>query len=281
MPVCPCRGPEQGRNHQQGRLLVFAGWGQENTRQALAGDLAQFLAEQSGRPFETVVVRERGLFLKEARQGADFVLCPDGLALQLDEQKYDPLVAGRRKMPANLRPRGVVVYRLEAGLRRQPWRERPARTVLGDSLSLVATGGVDWSGGGLPCACGPDPYDHGPVLHALRLGAFDYALVRQWDAEAFFADGLLDPQVFGLEMRTDPVPDIVLLADREASMVDRVRWAEDLTLVGVEEQPTTEAGHRLAVSLPALGLSGFSLLLDTDLDRMRKLYGGDWPRPAN
>lgn len=268
-----------GREHSadQGRFLVFTAPGMDSQRQELFEALAGYLEEELGRSLEMVLESRSGPFLAEARAGADFVLCPDGLALSLERDRFAPLVACRRKMPANLRPRGVLVYRRSAGQSGRPWQDAPRRTVFGDSLSLVTTGGVPWRQEARSCAFGPDPYDHGPVLHALRLGAFDYALVRQWDAAAFFAAGLLDEQEFVLENRTPPVPDIVLMAAREASMVERVRWAEDLALVDVEGQPATEAAHHLAARLAALDLTGFGLLLEPDFERVRRLFGEDWP----
>lgn len=273
--------PGREKGATAGRLLIFTSPGKETERQALFADLREFLGAQIGHPLDIVQVTDKTAFLREATSGADFILCPDGLALALDAENYGPLVAGRRKMPTNLRPRGVLVFRLDAGPSEAPWDEVPERTVFGDSLSLVAVGlrqAGNWNSG---CAFGPDPYDHGPALHALRLGAFDYALVRQWDAESFFTAGLLDPSEFGMVMRTPPFPDIVLMADREASLVDRVRWAEDLALLNVEDQPVTELGTELSSNLECLGLTGFHLLLEPDFERLRRQFGDRWSADGN
>ncbi|PID81609.1 hypothetical protein CSA17_00800 [bacterium DOLJORAL78_65_58] len=269
--------PRSDTRRPQGRLLAFVGGEPGGARREMIQDLGAYLAEQGGHPLEVVTVRDRERFLALAAAGADFALCPDGLALGLEDSSYASLAAGRRKMPSNLWPRGVLVYRRSAAPLDKPWTEAPARTVFGDSLSLSALGGVEVSADLRACAFGPDPYDHGPVLHALRLGAFDYALVRQWDAEAFFTAGLLDAELYELEMMTDPVPDMVLMVHRKASVVQRMAWAEALSLLGTGERPVTEAGRELAHSLSVLGLAGFDILLELDFDRLRGRFGDCWP----
>jgi len=273
--------PRSDVHSPEGRLLVLVGWGQDGPRQELIQNLGDYLTDLAGRPLETVLVRDRDRFFSEANQGADFVFCPDGLALGLAGADYAPLVAGNRKMPGNLRPRGTVVYRRGMGLPSRPWEEAAGRTVFGDSLSLVAVGAVPHKARSGDCAFGPDPYDHGSVLHALRLGAFDFAFVRQWDAEAFFASGLLDPDVYGMEMVTDPVPDVVLMASRKVSLVQRMAWAEDLSLLDLGEPPITTAGRDLVHSLSSVGLSGFQVLLEPDFERLRGEFSDRWPPAAH
>ncbi len=270
--------PRSDTRRPGGRLLAFVGGEPGGARREMVQDLGAYLAEQAGYPLEVVPVRDRERFLALAAGGVDFALCPDGLALGLEDSSYASLAVGRRKMPSNLWPRGVMVHRRDAAPLDKPWVEAPARTVFGDSLSLAALGGVEASADLRACAFGPDPYDHGPVLHALRLGAFDYALVRQWDAEAFFTAGLLDAELYELEMVTDPVPDMVLMAHRKASVVQRMAWAEALGLLGTGERPVTEAGRELAQSLSGLGLAGFDILLELDFDRLRGRFGGRGPQ---
>jgi hypothetical protein len=181
------------------------------------------------------------------------------------------------------------VYRKSAGLVADPWISRPAATVCGDSITLTATG--SWKRRGKPdsasapapgtCAWGPDPYDHSPVLHAARLGGFDYALVRQWDADRFFVDGLLSSLEWGLELMTIPVPDVVVFASR--SVNGRTRLAVGDGLAGLGRGPEDEspiAGvARQAVS--GLNLVGFNLLVEPDFDLVRRNFVGYWPPTRN
>ena len=200
-------------------LLVFDPSGRADRTEQVYGPLAGVLGRATGRTVAPRVLRHSEQLAAAAAAAPCFVLAPDGLALALDRDRFAPVVVGRGEVPRNLRPRGVLVWRRAAGDLPAPWRTRPQRTVLGDTLSLAA-GGV-FAFNAEPAArpprlaSGPDPYDHGPVLHAARMGAFDYALVRQWDADRFFADGLLDAADWGVRTLTPPVPDIVLMASRD------------------------------------------------------------------
>ena len=66
----------------------------------------------------------------------------------------------------------------------------------------------------------------------MKLGGFDYALVRQWDADRFFTDGLLSPLEWGLELMTIPVPDVVVLASRSVDGKTRLAVGDGLAGLG-------------------------------------------------
>jgi hypothetical protein len=169
----------------------------------------------------------------------------------------------------------VLLRRRSAPPAAAPWRSHPGRTVLGDTVSLAVVGA--WSmeaGGPRPApgvAAGPDPWDHAPVLHALRLGAFDYALVRQWDADRFFAQGLLTTAEWAVTETTPPVPDAVLMAPRRLAPGRRLAIGETLTRVGREDGGADTALTALARGLEELHLAGFNLLVEPDFERVRRL----------
>ena len=261
-----------------GVVLVFDPTGDVQRIDALYRPLAGFLAVASGHGMELEVARDKAGFLAAAARGVDFIFCPDGLALKLGVDSYEPLVAGRRAAPRNLRPRSVLVYRKSVGMVEQPWLTRPSRTVFGDSLSLVAIGTLLSLNGPVPDACswGPDPYDHSPVLHAARLGSFDFACVRQWDAERFFTAGLLSRTQWGEETLTVPVPDFVLLASRQIPGHLRLDVRETLSGFARTDEPTTEEGEALGRGLSLLRLVGFNILLEPDFDRVRGIFKGHW-----
>jgi hypothetical protein len=245
--------------------------------------LALYLEELTGRPLDILVAVTRQDFLARAEEGAGFVLCPDGLAIGLDRGEYAPVVVGRRAAPRNLRPRGVLVYRKSAGLVREPWVRRPEATVFGDSLTLAATGAWRRAGeratpapaAAAACGWGPDPYDHAPALHAARLGAFDYAVVRQWDADRFFTTGLLTTLEWGVEPLTVPVPDVVLLAG-PAEVGSRLEVGDRLAALGRRTDGENPAAGRLRTALGRLGLVGFNLLVEPDFDLVRRNFAPDW-----
>lgn len=262
-------------------LLVCDPSGRQDRVAAVYEPLARVLAEAAGRPVVLQVLPRAGDLRAAAAAGPCFVLAPDGLALDLGRDGFAPLAAGRGPVPRNLRPRGVLVWRRAAGHADEPWRTRPQRTVLGDTLSLCA-GGVFALGDGAAApalAAGPDPFDHGPVLHAARLGAFDYALVRQWDADRFLAAGLLDEAAWGVRELTPPVPDIMLMAARALPRGQRLAAGDALAAVGRDDDGG-EASARLAAGLERLQLAGFNLLLDPDLDLVRGQLRGHWPPGA-
>ncbi len=269
--------PRPDRLQMKGVFLVFDGPGSDETRLGFFKTLSNFFEDVSGQPMNLVVTNNRGDFFRRAAAGVDFILCPDGLALTLAPDEFRFLVAGRRKLPANLRPRGVMVFRQTLAQVQSPWVSHPDRTVFGDSLSLVSLGGVGPVTGLSGCAFGPDPYDHRPVLQAMRLGAFDFALVRQWDAAEFFANGLLDSKVWGMKNLTIPVPDIVVMASSKIPLMDRLKWADLLALTGREGEPSESFSKELVGRMPSLRLAGFNLLLEPDFELVRRKFSGNWP----
>ena len=276
-----------GANSSRGRevFLVFDSSGSPTREAMVYKPLADFLNESTAHPLDLQVVHTLDGFREKVASGVEFVLCPDGLALTLDAEDYVPVVVGRRAAPRNLRPRSVLVFRKSAGLIESPWLSRPAATVCGDSLSLTATGAWRRSGGDsvqgpaspFTCAWGPDPYDHAPALHAARLGGFDYALVRQWDADQFFSSGLLSPLEWGIELLTIPVPDIVIFASRSVPGRIRLGIGDGLAALGrgPEEQPPVT--RDLQQGIAGLNLAGFNHLVDPDFDLVRRNFVGNWP----
>jgi hypothetical protein len=260
----------------RGLVLVFDSAGDSSRVDGLYRPLASYLEQVSGHAMDLEVAPDSAAFFAAASRGADFIFCPDGLALGLDPESYEPLVTARRAAPRNLRPRGVLVYRLSAGLVERPWFTEPGRTVVGDSVSLAGAGAVLGNPLGTGLSWGPDPYDHGPVLHAARLGAFDYACVRQWDAERFFDANLLPREEWGLEFLTDPVPDLVLMASRRIPANIKLAVGENLAGFARTDEPITPAGETLGRGLPLLRLVGFNLLLEPDFDRVRGIFTGHW-----
>ena len=266
----------------QGICLVYDPAGGRAREASLFGPLTDFLVNASGHPLDLVLARDVGEFQAQLDLGADFVICPDGLGLALDAERFVPIATGRRTAPRNLRPRCVLVYRQSAGLQKTPWRARPDRTIFGDSLSLSATGILRVDPGaslGLPAGCtfGPDPYDHSPALHALRLGCFDYGLVRQWDAERFFAEDLLPNEVWGMEIMTGPVPDMVLFISRDIPAGTVLDLSGDLARLGRARDGESPQSAALIRGLIDIHLSGFNLMVDPSLDLVRGSFPGRWP----
>ncbi len=277
--------PGSGPSRNRGVFLVFDSLGDRVRVVNVYEPLLKFLNEFTGSPLELEVVGTVGDFTERQAAGVEFILCPDGLGVDLPATQFVPVVVGRRAAPRNLRPRGVLVYRKSAGLVPDPWISRPAVTVCGDSVSLTATG--SWRRQGrsataeIPaagtCAWGPDPYDHSPVLHAARLGGFDYALVRQWDADRFFADGLLSPLEWGLELMTIPVPDVVVFASRSVNGKTRLAVGEGLASLGRSPEGDSPAAGSARKALGGLNLAGFNLLVEPDFDLVRRNFAGNWP----
>ena len=216
------------------------------------------------------------------------VICPDRVALALPDSAFVTLAAGRRHAPLNLRPRSVLVYRRSAGPLAEPWRTAPQRTILGDTLTLTGCGPAcregrcPWrTGRGRAPALGSDPYDHAAVLEALRLGCFDYAVVREWDAQRFFAAGLLDSRAWGMEMLSVPVPDVVVLVSRAWPGSARVRAGEVLLGLGRHQESGGLAGEGAALrALAEIDLAGFNLLLEPDFEFVRREFAACWPGGA-
>lgn len=264
----------------RGVCLVYDSLGSQRD-DVLYEPLVDFLSKHSGRGMRLQRVDNVRDFQLQAQQGVDVALCPDGLALELDPERYAPLVAGRRTAPRNLRPRCVLISRVGAAGGAQPWADAPSRTIFGDSLSLSATGVLrarSGAGGGLPggCASGPDPYDHSPALHALRVGCFDHAVVRQWDAERFFTDGLLPADEWGMEILGGPVPDLVLFASKEIPAAQRLELGTLLSQLGRTDHESEPPASDLVRGLHSVHLAGFNLLVDPDLELVRSSYPGDW-----
>jgi len=260
-------------------LLVFDASGRSDRQVRVYEPLAATLAAAIDHPVEVTMLTRAGDLAAAAAARPAFVLAPDGLALGLDRAHYLPLAVGRGEVPRNLRPRGVLVWRRAAGEAEAPWRDRPARTVLGDSLSLTAMGVYAFAGAGDPAArprCGPDPYDHAPVLHAARLGGFDYAVVRQWDADRFFASGLLDEAAWGVRPVTPPVPDVVIMASRDLPRRQRMAAGDALAALGRSAEAPSGPAAELLAGLDRLQLAGFNLLLEPDLDLVRGQLAPGW-----
>jgi len=270
-------------------VVVLDPSGDERRLAATWPALGRVLAAPDRASPQVEVVRTRERFA-ELLPGADFVVCPDGVALGLEAGEWAPLAAGRRAAPRNLRPRGVLVSRRPAGgaadpagaVAPAPWRDRPLTVICGDSLGLAATGALRPAGGAanpVPAGIGwgPDPYDHAPALHALRLGAFEHALVRQWDAERFRDQGLLPAAEWTITELTVPVPDLVVLAARRLPTPVRLALGERLAGIGRDLTDLTPAERELASTLPEVGLAGFNLLIDPDFDLVRGHFAADWP----
>lgn len=249
--------------------------------------LSGWLAAGVGRPLRLLVARRVADVPPRAWQDVGLVLCPDGVALGLRPEEFTTLAAARRQAPQNLRPRSVLVHRLAAGFAAAPWLTAPERTILGDSLSLAGCG-VACRPGGRPWRdrssrrqlprVGADPYDHGPVLQALALGCFDYALVREWTARRWSEAGLLDPAAWGVTPVSAPLPDVVVLVSRRWSAADRVRAGERLVSVGRGQEAGTGASEVSALSvLERLGLAGFNPLLEPDFELTRRQFAPGWP----
>lgn len=277
----PGGGPTQGR----AVFLVFDSTGDRARIAQVYEPFLHFLNEFSADPLDLTVVATLDAFQEKLAQRVDFIICPDGLGLALEPEVFVPLAAGRRAAPRNLRPRGVLVYRKSAGQVEAPWISRPQATVCGDSVSLTATGvwrrRATEAGSGseppLKCAWGPDPYDHAPVLHAARLGGFDYALVRQWDADRFFAEGLLSTLEWGVELLTVPVPDIVVFCSRSVSGQTRLAVGDALTALGRSSDDQSPAAGEVRRAVGGLNLVGFNLLVDPDFELVRRNFTRNWP----
>ncbi len=268
-------------------LLVLDPAGLQARQAGVYLPLGRFMSAVDRGIVTVQVVRDLDGFREALARDPEFVLCPDGVALDLLGHSYLPLVVGRRSAPRNLRPRSVLIYRKSAGLVPAPWVGRPSATIIGDSLSLAATG--PWrrhdplspplSGPGGP-TYGPDPYDHAPALHALRLGCFDYAVVRQWDADRFLAGGLLSSIEWGEKILSPPAPDMMLLASDKVPPRRRLALGDHLSALGRNPEEGGPVAKTLIAGLGRLHLAGFNLLVDPDVDLVRRNFPGHWPPAA-
>ncbi len=251
--------------------------------------LTRWLSRVTAHPLRLTVVSSLAELSGQRWDEIDLVLCPDGTALGLPTGRFSPLAAGRRQAPRNLRPRSVLVYRQAAGFRQEPWFTAPERTVLGDSLSLAGFGvvcrkGIALDGGDTAerwrrlWTFGPDPYDHTPALHALRLGCFDYAVVRELAVEKFLAAGMLDPAIWGVQHLSEPLPDVVVMVAKHCPATLRVRLGEVLVGLGRRTSPIRAEEAAVLAGLNRLGLDGFNLLLEPDFSQLRGRFERCWPR---
>lgn len=238
--------------------------------------LAAYCGDAIGRRLDVTVVARAATFRALAAQ-ATVMLCPDGVALSTPGAVG--IAVGCRRAPQNLRPTSVLVSKKSAVLPPDPWGDPRLRTVFGDSLSLVCLAPlcVDGRLRSVPpgAAFGRDPYDHGAVLEALRLGAFDQAVVRQWAAEIFVAAAgdQADWQVTPL---SEPLPDVVLLAGSPLSGQQRLTLSEAVVTLG-RHGDAAPADELIAhAALAGLGLDGFNVLLEPDFAALRSRYGGCW-----
>jgi hypothetical protein len=245
--------------------------------------LARYCGEVLGRDLRVKVVAHTSEFLALVPR-ATVMLCPDAVAMRTRGTAV--LAVGQRRAPQNLRPTSVLVSRAGAGSEAPPWLIAPSRTVFGDSLSLVCLAPLCAGEAGavvLPSGVsfGGDPYDHGGVLEALRLGVFDHAVVRQWAAEAFLAGSGVDADEWQMVPLTEPMPDIVLLADSRLSGQQRLTLGEAVVTLGRRNDVTPASGLVAQAALAGLGLDGFSFLLDGDFEVLRGRYGACWPSPGD
>lgn len=238
------------------------------------------LSQVGNQDLRLEVVTSVADFQAQVGLGARYILCPDGVALGLPSSEYSALVTGRRAAPQNLRPKGAWIYRKPRGGQGQPKLGQDAKVIVGDSLSLlVCENMVDSTM--VVDAVGPDPYDHSPVLHTLRLADFDYALVRHWDALRFFESGLLSHQEWGIEVLGEPWPDVVLLADRGLATSERLGIAQELTAIGRERGNENRAVALLLEGLKGVNLAGFNILLERDFEMVRNRAKENWPLKSN
>ncbi len=279
--------PRSGADASRADLVVLDPACLPARRAAVYEPLAAYAGSILDRAMAVEIVRGRDELATALGRSPVLVLCPDGVALDLEDEGFVPLVAGRRAAPRNLRPRGVLLSRRDAPRETAPWRTRPRRTVIGDSLSLCGTGA--WRGheplpaprrGGRGPVFGIDPYDHGGVLQALIMGCFDYAVVRQWDVERFRDAGLLPPTRWEMEVLTPPAPDLVLMTSGSLPAARRLALGEKLSRLGRGDDEQEPSALRLTLGLGCLNLAGFNLLLEPDLDLVQRNFPVHWPPQA-
>lgn len=274
--------PEPARERADGTLLVLLPGGDPRRAEVLE-DLAATLGASAALDLHLQAVPTAHAF-HAAADRALVAIVPDGLALSLPADRWQALATGRRRVPWNLRPAAVLVSRTSVPPTATPWRSAPSRTVFGDSLSLVCLAPLCEAGDApaLPAgvAWGDDPYDHRGVLLAARHGAFDHAIVRQWDAEKVRTAGWLPASHWRITRISDPVPDIVALGARRLPTASRMDLQRALSVIGRQLDARDERDHGLEAGLGLLGLDGFNLLLGPDFEQMRRHYRACWPAPA-
>lgn len=279
--------PHGANRSGEGLFLVVDPLGESRGQDAF-GPLADWLVSGTGRPVRMQVVTDLVGFSGRDLEEVELILCPDGVATGLSPEQFICLAAARRHPPHNLRTKSVLVHRRGVEIPGDPGRLSPDRCILGDSLSLAGSGvvcrqatrGID---GGAPSSWrrgwvfGPDPYDHAPVLHALRVGCFDFAVVRKVAADRFFSAGLLDPDGWGIEELTGPLPDVVVLAARRLPAPVRVRLGEILVGLGRHADSASRSELEVLRGLSLVGLDGFNLLFDPDFQGVRRRFDSCWP----
>ena len=274
--------PDPARERADGTLLVLLPDG-DPRREDVLEDLAAALGAAAALDLHVHPVRTAEAF-HAAADHALVAIVPDGLALSLPSDRWQALATGRRRVPWNLRPSAVLVSRTSAAATATPWRSAPTRTVFGDSLSLVCLAPLCEAGDGpdrrAGVVWGDDPYDHRGVLLAARYGAFDHAIVRQWDAETARTAGWLPASRWRITRISDPVPDIVALAARRLPTASRMELQRALSVIGRQLDARDERDHGLETGLGLLGLDGFNLLLGPDFEQVRRRYRACWPAPA-
>ncbi len=273
--------PAQPRWRGDGAMLVLLPAQDARRVEALKG-LAHHLGAAARLDLRVQVAADPAELRREMGD-ARVLICPDAVAMSLPASAWQPAAAGRRQVPWNLRPASVLVRRTDAPPADAPWRSAPLRTVVGDSLSLVCRAPLWEYGHFEPAATlswGTDPFDHAGVLEAARLGRFDYAVVRQWDAEAALASGRLDAREWQVRPLSDPVPDVVVMVSRQLPAAARVDLQEALVMLGRRDDGGGEAAA-VSAGLGLLGLAGFNAVLGPDWDGLRRRYGPCWPRSGH
>ncbi|HOX26633.1 MAG TPA: hypothetical protein PLL30_05585 [Candidatus Krumholzibacteria bacterium] len=272
--------PRRPAEHGDGTLLAYLPAADGDRQEALEA-LAAYLGREAGLSLQLEIAGDR-LSFGAGLAGALVVLAPDGPALALPAAGWQPLAAGRRPAPWNLRPTAVLVSRQSAAADPAPWLTAPARTVFGDSLSLVCLAPLCSADarGSLPpgVTWGRDPYDHRDVLVAAAYGVFDHAVVRQWDADAALAAGRLEPGAWRVRRLSDPVPDLMVLGSRRLPAAARLDLQQALTVLGRDASDQSAATRLVRLQLGQLGLDGFNLVLGPDFERLRRHYSHCWPR---
>lgn len=261
-------------------LLVVDPLGQERAGRAFE-PLGEALETALKTGLRLAVVRDLPALAQVDWREVAVVICPSAVAAGLSPERLLPLAAGVGQRPGALRSRPLLVRRRGAPEAEAPWRDRPGRTVVGDSLSLGLLGAV-CAGGPAPAALafGPDPYDHAPVLHALRLGCFDYAVVGEAAWDRFLAAGLLRPDEWERRDLGPAVPEPVILAARDLGAEQLLRLTDRMVRLGRADAPADERLREAAAlrGLALIHVAGLQPLLEPELQRLRERHDPCWPK---
>ena len=257
-----------------GTLLALLPVTDHRRSEALA-DLADYLSREIRLDLRVESVTDRDAFAA-ALSGALLAFCPDAVALRLPAASWQAVAVGRRRVPSNQWPASVLVSRSGRPPQKKPWRTVPARTVFGDSLSQACLVPLCEDGLLRPLPAkvgwGRDPYDHRAVLAAAAHGAYDHAVVREWDAAMAVADGLLDSADWRQQRLCEPLLDVVVSVSRRLSGPVRLELQEALMLLGRDGAELSPATRLVQAQLGHFGLDGFNLLLGPEVERQRRLY---------